>query len=242
MTPESLPGTFAPTRWTLVLQARGDTPQARAALGDLCAAYYQPVLRFLQREGRDEDAARELAQEFFARLLARDSLAGVDPVRGRFRSFLLGALRHFLADFRAHAAAAKRGGGTPHEPLPHGTDTSPGLEVAAPAGDPDALFDRQWALAIMDRSLARLSAEYADAGRGEQFAHLKAWLADGAPVGADAAERLGSSEGALRVAIHRMRRRFRELVRGEVAQTVPSFSVVDQELRYLVEVLAAGQS
>lgn len=230
---------FAPTRWTLVLEARGGSPAAQAALGELCTAYYQPVFRFLQREGRSEDAARELTQEFFARLLARDGLATADPARGRFRSFLLGALKHFLGDQRDRDNAAKRGGGAVHEPLPEASDTSPGQELAAPGPAPsEAWFDRQWALAIMDRALSTLAAEHAAAGKADQFERLKPWLVGAAAAQADVAGQLGWSEGALKVAVHRLRKRFRELVRAEIAQTVPAFAEVDAELRYLVEVLA----
>lgn len=228
---------FAPTRWTLVLEARGDSPAAQAALGELCGSYYQPVFRFLQREGRTEDAARELTQEFFARLLARDGFATADPARGRFRSFVLGALRHFLGDQRDRDNAAKRGGGAILEPMPEPTDTSPGRELAAATPD-DTWFDRQWALAIMDTALRALAAEHAAAGKADQFEHLKPWLMGAAAAQADVAARLGWSEGALKVAVHRLRKRFRELVRAEVAQTVPAFADVDAELRYLVEVLA----
>lgn len=230
---------FAPTRWTLVLAARGDSEPARAALGELCGTYYQPVFRFLQREGRSEDAARELTQEFFARLLARDGLATADPARGRFRSFLLGALKHFLGDQRVRERAAKRGGGAVHEPLPEPTDTSPGRELAAPGpASPEAWFDRQWALAIMDRALSTLAAEHAAEGKADQFERLKPWLVGAAAAQADVAGQLGWSEGALKVAVHRLRKRFRELVRAEIAQTVPAFAEVDAELRYLVDVLA----
>lgn len=231
---------FAPTRWTLVLAARGDSPAARAAMSELCGAYYQPVFRFLQREGRGEDDARELAQEFFARLLASAGVARADPARGRFRSFLLGALRHFLGDRRDRENAVKRGGGVAHEPLPEASDTSPGQELAAPAAvSADAWFDRQWALAIMDRALRLLAEEHAAACKAEQFEQLKPWLVGAAAAQADVAAQFGWSEGALKVAVHRLRKRFRELVRAEVAQTVPAFADVDAELRYLVEVLSA---
>jgi RNA polymerase sigma factor (sigma-70 family) len=237
-------GVFAPTRWTLVLAARGESPAARAALGELCAAYWTPVFRFLRREGRDEDAARELAQEFFARILARDGFARADPERGRFRSFLLGAVKHFLGDVRDRANAAKRGGGISAEPLPGegGADTAAGFQIAdARAEVPDTFFDRQWAFALMERAFAALAAELATAGKAEQFAVLKPWLVgDAAALSqSEAAQALAMSEGAVKVAIHRLRKRYRELVRAEVAQTVPGPAQVDAELRYLVEVLAA---
>lgn len=248
--PTAVPTAFAPTRWTLVLAARGETPDAKAALGELCEAYYQPVFRFFRREGHDEDTARDLTQEFFARLLARDGVAGVTPERGRFRSFLLGAVKHFLGDRRDRERALKRGGGVIPEPLDpvghgNGTDpgTAPGLQVADAAADrPDTFFDRQWAFALMERALTGLAAELAAEGRAAHFAALKPWLVGDTTAlsQADAGRTLGLSEGAVKVAIHRLRKRFRELVRHEVAQTIPASEDVDTELRYLVEVLAVG--
>src|SRR5580765_2019860 len=123
---------FAPTHWTLVLRARGDSPEARSALSDLCGAYYGPVLAFIRRSGYDEESARDLTQEFFSRLLARQGIDTVDPQRGRFRSFLLGAVKHFLSDMRDHANRLKRGAGRPIETIEPGTDTSPGLQLPDP--------------------------------------------------------------------------------------------------------------
>jgi RNA polymerase sigma-70 factor (ECF subfamily) len=232
---------FVPTRWTLVLRARGESPEARGALSELCEAYYQPVFQFLRREGRDEDAARELAQEFFARLLARGGIGGADPERGRFRSYLLGAVKHFLADHRNHERRAKRGGGATVESIDAQTETSPALQVEDHASAPDdAVFDRAWALAVMDRALQALADEFAAENKAEQFAILKPRLAGDAETlpQAEAAQRLGISESAVKVAIHRMRKRFREIIRAEIAQTVDSIAEVDAELRYLIEVLA----
>lgn len=234
-------GAFAATRWTLVLAARGESPEARVALGELCAAYWEPVFRFLCREGRDEDAARELTQEFFARVLGGGGFAGATPARGRFRSFLLGALKHFLADARAHATAGKRGGGRAPEPMHAPTDTSSGFEAAAPEdAAPAAYFDRQWAYAVMAHALATVGRELADAGRADHFAALKPWLVGDAAGLSQAAmaRQLALSEGVVKVAIHRLRKRFLEIVRSEVARTVPADADVDAELRYLVEVLS----
>lgn len=236
---------FVPTRWTLVLRARGKSAEAQTALGDLCAAYWEPVFRFLSREGRDPDTARELAQEFFARLLAGGQLAGVDPARGRFRSFLLGAVKHFLADRRDHERRLKRGGGVAPESLDApGTETSPALEVPDPAASlADETFDRAWALAVLDHGLAALERELAADGKREHFGVLKPWLVgDSAALDqATAARQLGLSEGAVKVAIHRLRKRFRELVKAEIAQTVGDPAAVSDELRYLVDVLAHAQ-
>jgi RNA polymerase sigma factor (sigma-70 family) len=238
-------GAFCATRWTLVRRARGESPEARAALSELGEAYWTPVFHFLRREGRDEDAARELTQEFFARLFAR-GLGQIEPGRARFRSFLLGAVKHFLADVRDHDRRLKRGGGQEPEPLDAGPpgDTAAGLRVADSRAEvPDTFFDREWALNVMDRGLRTLAQEFADAAKAEQFEVLKPWLAgEGQTLSqAEAARALGWTEGAVKVAVHRMRKRFRELIRAEVVQTVPDSADVDSELRYLVEVLTKAQ-
>ncbi len=235
---------FATTHWTAVLAARGDGPEARLALGQLCEAYWTPVYRFLRREGRDDETARELTQEFFARVLAGRGFHQADPRQGRFRSFLLGAVKHFLGDRRAFEQAAKRGGGTIPEPLEAPwTEGGTGGGTEIPdwqANIPDAYFDRQWAIHLIERSFARLSGELAEEGKSAHFSILKPWLIqDAAGAQADAARRMGMSEGAVKVAIHRLRKRFRAIVRDEIAQTVPSSSEVETELRYLVEVLAS---
>jgi DNA-directed RNA polymerase specialized sigma24 family protein len=244
------PVAFVTTQWTRVLEARGDSPEAQAALGDLCAAYYAPVLAFIRRGARDEDAARDLAQEFFARLLARRSLETVERGRGRFRSFLLGAVKHFLADQFDRSRAAKRGGGqTPLSLDAHAGDTTHGgsemnfapMQFADPAATvSDAFFDRQWALTILDLALAALAAEHHAAGKAAQFETLKPWLTGDSEnlSQADAARQLDMNEGALKVAIHRLRKRFRELVKGEIAQTVGNGMDVQAELNYLLEVLS----
>lgn len=234
---------FAPTRWTLILRARGETPESKTALGELCEAYYQPVLLFLRREGRDEDAARELTQEFFARVLAGGGFDAADPQRGRFRSYLLGALKHFLADQRKHEAREKRGGGVAPESLdaPASVDASPSLQIHdATAPAPDAEFDRQWALTVMARGLEHLQQEFQREDKADQFETLKPWLVGEAAAisQADAARRLGLTEGAVKVAVHRLRKRFRESVRAEIAQTLRDPTLVDEELRHLVEALA----
>lgn len=234
---------FAPTRWTLIQRARGETPEARVALGELCEAYYQPVLRFLQREGRDEDAARELTQEFFARILGDSGFDQADPERGRFRSYLLGALKHFLADQRKREQRLKRGGGVTAESLDASgsDDDAPAPQLAdASAASPDAGFDREWALAVMARGLEVLQKEFAAAGKADQFETLKTWLMGEAPSmsQAGAARQLGLSEGAVKVVIHRLRKRFREAVRMEIAQTLRDPLLVDEELRHLIEALS----
>ncbi|MGD0260813.1 MAG: sigma-70 family RNA polymerase sigma factor [Verrucomicrobiota bacterium] len=233
------------TRWTLVLRARGETPGAQSALSELCEAYYTPVLTFIRQGGRPDEAARDLTQEFFARLLAQHGLDTVQPGRGRFRSFLLGAVKHFLADQNDRAQAAKRGGGQMIVSIEAGagTSTTTELQIPDPAGPvPDTVFDRQWALTLVERALNVLAGEFAAAGKAEQFETLKPWLLGEVESlsQADAARRLGLTEGAAKVAIHRLRKRFRELVKAEIAQTVDDATQVQDELRYLLEVLSQG--
>ena len=227
----------------MVMGARGDSPAARAALSDLCAAYWQPVYHFLRREGRNEDDSGELAQAFFARLLERGGVDQVDPAKGRFRSYLLGALKHFLTEQRRNEGREKRGGGgvTIESIESAGTDTSPGLQIAAPAAAfPDACFDREWALAVMDRSLQTVQAGFERAGKGKQFDILKPWL-----IGetenlsqSAAAAALGTTVGAVKVMIHRLRKEFREATHAEIAQTVPRTEDIADEIRYLIKVLS----
>ena len=204
--------TFATTRWTQVLASRGDSAPARQALSDLCAAYYGPVVAFLRREGRDDDTARELAHEFFAGVLERQSFDRADPQRGRFRSYLLGALKHFLANRRVHELREKRGGYVVHQPLANEADTSPGHEIAdASTLSPDTVYDREWALNVLERAFRVMKRECEQSGTLHEFETLKPWLTGeraGRPQ-ADAARELGMNEGAARVAIHRLRRRFR---------------------------------
>lgn len=232
---------FHDTRWTLVSRSRGSDTQAKAALSELCEAYYAPVVAFLRRDGRDEDTARELAHDFFAKLLAGDAIKGADPLRGRFRSYLLSALKRFAADQRDHDQAAKRGGGQIHAVIENeDSSTGAGLQIAdASVEAPDAAFDRQWALTLLARALATLEAELRDSGKGHHFDTLKSWLtadADATPQ-AEAAAKLGISEDAVKVAIHRLRKRFRDAVKAEIAQTVSDLGNVRDELEALMAAL-----
>lgn len=239
---DTLPDSFRTTRWTLVMRARGDAPEARVALGELCEAYWTPVFRFLCREGRSEDDSRELAQAFFAHLLKGSGVNRVDPAKGRFRSYLLGALKHFLGEKRRNEGRQKRGGDAVIESIEAGgTDTSPGMPIPDPAGPlSDGIFDREWALAIMDRGLSTVQSDFEQAGKAKQFEVLKPWLIGDTEnlSQADAAEELGLSTGAIKVAIHRLRKNFGEAVRAEIAQTVDDPEDIAEELRYLIEVLS----
>jgi RNA polymerase sigma-70 factor (ECF subfamily) len=164
----------------------------------------------------------------------------VDPQRGRFRSFLLGAVKHFLADMREHAHRLKRGAGQPLESIEAGTDTSSGLQLPDPnAPSPDREFDRKWALTLLARALAALAQEHEASGKADHFEALKPWLTgDTENISqAEIAARLGVNEGAVKVAIHRLRRRFREVIKNEIGQTLSDRAQVDEELHYLLEAL-----
>ncbi|MEO7318978.1 MAG: sigma-70 family RNA polymerase sigma factor [Chthoniobacteraceae bacterium] len=230
---------FATTRWTQVLAAQGTSTKAGTALADLCAAYYAPVHGYIARTAHDLGDPRDLTHGFFARLLAGAMLSGADRELGRFRAYLLGAVKHFLADTRERLLAAKRGARHEHTPLDAGTDTSPGVDFPAPESPtPDVWFDRQWGLAVLSQALDALAAEHEQKGKAAHFTALKPWLTSDAPMltQASAASQLGMTEGALKVAIHRLRLRFRELVKERIAETVSSEDEMRDELRYLIEV------
>src|SRR5436190_395474 len=217
--------TFVTTRWTQVLSARGESAEGRAALGQLCEAYWMPVFRFIRRSNYTDEASRDLTQEFFAQLLGRNGLDHVEQGKGRFRSYLLGAVKHFLADELDRSRAAKRGGGQPTVPIEFNneTQTATSLQITDPAFPyPDAFFDREWALNVLDRVLKTLSAEYATSGKARHFEILNCWLIGEASSlsQADAARQLGLSEGAIKVAIYRLRKRFRDLVKEGITGTV----------------------
>jgi RNA polymerase sigma factor (sigma-70 family) len=233
-------GRFEPTRWTFVLAAsrQGDTLAGRAALAELCETYWYPLYAYVRRCGYSAHDAEDLTQAFFARLLEKNSLAGASPEKGRFRSYLLAAIKHFLANEWDRSRARKRGGGKTILSLDGAAGESRHPLEPADGLTPDRIFERQWALALLDRVLDQLAAEFAE--RPAHFAALKDFLtADAAPGATAAAARtLGLSEGAVRVAAHRLRQRYRHLLRAEIAQTVDGRSEVDAEIRRLFSVFA----
>jgi DNA-directed RNA polymerase specialized sigma24 family protein len=243
-TPPNSPGggVFATTRWSLIAQATAaDSPEARSALEELCRAYWHPLYSFVRRGGRSPEDAQDLTQSFFARLLEHDYLARADHGRGRFRTFLLTSLRNFLADEHARATAAKRGGGRPILSLDV-EEAEAGYLAAAMADDvtPEQLFERRWAFALIERSLVRLRGEYAARGRGEVFDRLQELLWGDATTTvsiADVSAELGQTENATRVAVHRLRERFGEVVRSEIAETVESPAEIQGELEHLFAAL-----
>lgn len=232
---------FQATRWTLVVRSRGGDTSAKAALSDLCAAYYAPVVAFLRSEGRTDDAARELAHGFFARLLEGGSLENAEQGRGRFRSYLLGALKHFLFDQRDRAMAAKRGGGAEHTPIEApGRTSAPGLQIEdARVPAPDAAFDRQWAISLLDCALRGLEAEMTAEGKQRPFELLKPWLTGDAEAASQASigEELGMSVDAVKQSVLRLRKRFRAQMKRHIADTVEGAAQADEELQHLMAAL-----
>jgi RNA polymerase sigma-70 factor (ECF subfamily) len=208
---------------------------ARRALTTLCETYWYPLYAFLRSRGHSAADAEDITQAFFARLLEKHTLRHADPDRGRFRSFMLASLRHFVANERDKQTAKKRGGGDPAIEL--GFEQAEGRFQLEPATDetPEKLFDRRWALSLLDRVLARLRSEMIASDKELQFDRLKTYLIGDQPQlsYAENAIALGMSEGAIKVAVHRLRRRYRDLVRDEILQTVSSPDQVEDELQHL---------
>jgi RNA polymerase sigma factor (sigma-70 family) len=230
-------GGFATTRWSLVLAAGADPSSAdsREALAALFETYWYPLYGFLRSRGYDTEDAQDLTQAFFARLLEKHAISQADPTRGRFRSFLLASLKHFAANERDRDMAKKRGGGAPMLSLEvEGAECR--FQMEPPSDEtPERIFDRRWALTLLGRVMSRLEAEVSESGRHRQFERLKTYLTGDRPQlsYAETATELGTSEGAVKVAVHRLRRQFRDLVRDEIAQTVASPEEIEDELRHL---------
>jgi len=232
---------FVTTRWSVVLTAgRSQTAHAQVALEQLCQIYWYPLYAYVRRRGHPPEDAQDLTQEFFARLLQRNWVGRADQQKGRFRSFLLSAMNHFLSDEWDKARAQKRGGGL--KPLPLQFDTAETRFSHEPADPvtPEQNFERRWALTLLDEVLRRLRAEYEQEGRKELFAGLHPCLVGGStdqPY-AELAVKLGVTEGTVKAAVHRLRQRYRQLLRDEIAQTVAEPGEVDEELHHLFAVLA----
>ena len=231
---------FATTHWSAVLVAgNSSAPGTQVALEKLCRAYWQPLYAFVRRQGSNPHEAEDLIQEFFSRLIEKKQLRVADPDRGRFRSFLLGTLKHFLSDERKKERAQKRGGG--QALISMDADSAEDRCGFEPATDltPEKIFDQRWALTVLEQAVARLQAEYAASGRAELFEELKHFQPGekGHSSYAEVAARLGLTESAVKSAIHRLRQRHRDLLRDEIAQTVSSPTEVDEELRYLISVM-----
>jgi len=228
---------FATTRWTTVLAA-GDsgTPQSAEALEALCHAYWFPLYAYVRRRGHPKVDAEDLTQAFFADLLARRDFRKSDSARGRFRAFLLASLKHFLANEWDKSQRQKRGGAITHFPLDwQSADTQFQIADAAVRG-PDEEYDREWAVALLERVILRLRDEWSADGKAERFERMKGFLTVGKDEisYAEAAAEIGMEEGALRVAVHRLRKRYRELLRSEVAHTLADPAMVEEELAVLL--------
>ncbi len=227
---------FATTHWTVVLAAgRRSTPQSDRALEELCRAYWFPLYAYVRRRGHTKEDAEDLTQAFFVRFLGKNYLEGLSAERGRFRAFLLASLKHFLANEWDKSRRQKRGGGEMPLPLDWQTaDTQ--VQIAATAEpSPDQAFDREWAVTLLAKVIERLNAECATEGKAKQFEQLKAFLTVDRDdlSSADAARALGLDEVAVRVAVHRLRKRYRQLLRDEIAQTLADAADVDEEMRAL---------
>ena len=230
---------FHTTRWTRVCLAKADSEDGRRALADLCDAYYEPVVAYLRNVSRDADAAREMSHAFFAEMLAGGTIAAAERERGRFRAYLLGAVKHFLANQREAARRLKRGGGAVHVSLDE--DASGAREIPdARQATPDAAFDREWALTTLARAMEAVKEECVKEGRAEFFQQVKPWLTGDAAHGDQGAvaETCGMSSAALKMAISRLRRRFRDCLKAEVAGTLDDAAMVDAEMQELFAALA----
>ena len=232
---------FATTQWKVVIEARdGTESQARVALESLCHAYWFPLYAFVRSRGHEADEARDLTQAFFADLLGRNFLGAIDRSKGRFRSFLLASLTHFLSHERDKANALKKGGGA--EPISLDAADAETRYRLEPADlvTPELVFERRWGLTVMERTMARLAAEYDD--QTGRFERLKACLTGDSPDRyAEIASKLGTTEAAVKAAVNRLRQRYGQLLRAEIAETVTSPDEVDEELRYLLGVVRPWQ-
>jgi len=229
---------FEGTRWSLVARAADDdTEVAGHALSELCAIYWYPLYAFVRRYGCNHHAAEDLTQGLFLRLIDNKGLARADPKRGKFRTFLMSSMKNFMANERARAAAKKRGGNAPHFSIDMARaegryDCEPTNSVT-----PEVLYERTWALTVLQATLDDLRTEYGSRNRIEVFEALHDHIVTGSrpPPHAETAKRLGMTEGNVKVAVHRMRRRFGELLRAQVAETVESEDDIDAEIRYLLK-------
>ena len=232
---------FATTRWTQVLASSGESSESKAALSDLCDAYYAPIYAFVRNRVGNEQESRDLTHDFFALLLAGNPFRNLVRGSSRFRSYLLGALKHFLIDEIRAKQRLKRGGGVRGEALADEHPSGSGIGVSVPEdATEDMVYDKQWAITLMNRALKTLEGEFAKSDKQPLFDILKPWLvgeADGLSQ-KSAAEQLNANQGAVKVAIHRLRKRFRQILKNEITQTLDVDADVKDELDYLVAVLS----
>jgi RNA polymerase sigma factor (sigma-70 family) len=232
---------FATTNWSMIVQAGAEESQAtRAALSVLCQIYWYPLYAFCRRRGAGRHEAQDLVQGFFAQLLEKGFVAAADRERGRFRTFLLTTFRRHVSKVREHDTAQKRGGG--RTVLSFDFEDGEGRYKLEPEDNrtPEAIFERRWALTLLARTLEALREQFRQAGREDRFEVLKEYLDGGGkpPSHREAGERLGLSEGAVKVSVHRLRKQYRALLRAEISQTVADPDAIDDEIRHLVQALA----
>jgi len=232
---------FTTTHWSVVLEAQGESPAAQEALETLCRTYWRPIFAFLRRQGIPPAEAEDITQGFFAELLERRSLSAVRKEKGRLRSFLLGGLKYFLANEERRAMAIKRGKGQRPIPL---EELHVGERIEMEPTDPvtaEMIYERRWALTVLERVLSRLKDEYWAAGNAALFDSLKELLPDepGSQSQAEIAARLGMSENAVRQAFYRFRQRYQSLLRDEIGNTVATPGEIEDELRHLIAILEA---
>jgi RNA polymerase sigma factor (sigma-70 family) len=234
-------GAFATTHWSVVLTAQGSSPAADEALEKLCRSYWRPLYSFVRRQGHGVEEAQDLTQGFFERILERRDLNAVRQEKGRLRSYLLVSLKHFLVNEYHRATAAKRGEGRPLIPLEELRQHERAEVEHVDLASADKIYERRWALTVLDQVLARLADEYRASNNTPLFERLKELLADepGRPLQADIARDLGMTENAVKQAFHRFRNRYRRLLRDEIAHTVASPGDIEDELRHLIAVLRA---
>ena len=233
---------FATTHWTVVLAAgKRHTPQSDHALEELCKTYWFPLYAYVRRRGHTKEDAEDSVQAFFTRFLAKNYLAGLSAERGSFRAFLLASLKNFLANEWKKSQRVKRGGGEVTLSLDWETADTKFQVASAAEPTPDQAFDREWALALLAKVIEQLQAECVAEGKGKLFTQLKIFLmaGKGESAHADVANALGMEEGAVRVAVHRLRKRYRQLLRDEIANTLSDPAMVDEEMRVLFGAFAA---
>jgi RNA polymerase sigma-70 factor (ECF subfamily) len=238
--PAGSPAQFQTTRWSLIVRARGQGAVAHAALEALCRAYWFPLYAFARRNGASRHDAEDLTQAFFTHVLASEFIARAEPEKGRFRSFLLASLRHFISKEHARESAQKRGGG--QRPVDFDETVAEarlGLTGGRATLTPSEHFERDWALALLEQALDRLAAEQRAMGKGPLFERLRPLLRTGPEPGdyEVLAAELGLAKGTLAVTVHRLQQRYRELVRAEILQTIASADDLDDELRHLLSIL-----
>lgn len=231
---------FETTRWSVVSAAGRDASAAHVALATLCETYWYPLYAYVRRQGYDTDDAQDLTQAFFTDLLDKDVVHAARRERGRFRSFLLAAMKHFLLKEVQHRRTLKRGGGQVLQSLDLETAETRYRREVTDTSTPEALFDRSWACAVLDRVMARLRGEWTNAGKAAEFDRLKASLTGESLEGGyrDLGRELGLSAGAVKVRVHRLRRRYRDVLFAVIAETVLSEEAVKEEIQHLFRALS----